>query len=63
MRVNEVSNQILTCVPYHVRNLNAGTCLKAFRLEFLLMLTGMDSMLHTTPNILMYLWMKYPVNN
>ena len=63
MRVNEVSNQILTCVPYHVRNLFAATCLKACRLGFLLMLTGIDSMMHITPHILMYLWMKYPVNN
>ena len=67
MRVNEVSNQKLTCVPYHVRNLNAATCLKACQLGFLLMLTGIDSMMHTTPHthvgFLVYMWMEYPVNN
>ena len=67
MRVNEVPNQKLTRVPYHVRNLNVAACLKACQLGFLLMLSGIDSIMHITPHthvgFLMCMWMKYPVEN
>ena len=67
MRVTEVPNQKLTCVLYHVRNLNVGTCLKTCQLGFLLMLSGIDSNMHMTPHthvgFLMCMWMTYPVQN
>ena len=67
MRVNEVANQKLACLPYHVRNLNLATCVKACQLGFLLRLSGIDSIMHITPHthvgFFMYMWMKYSVNN